>query len=99
MVERKKLSPEARKQTRASESPKITSTNQFLCFPSFVFTIALMIERKKLSPEARKQTRASESLKITSKVNVTFPNMFDYYSPGDRAQKKISGGAKTNESF
>ena len=29
VIERKKLSPEARKQTRASESPKITSTNQF----------------------------------------------------------------------
>ena len=29
VIERKKLSPEARKQTRASESPKITSKNQF----------------------------------------------------------------------
>ena len=29
VIERKKLSPEARKQTRASESLKITSKNQF----------------------------------------------------------------------
>ena len=62
-------------------------------------TIALVIERKKLSPEARKQTRASESLKITSKINFKFPIIFVHYSPGDRAQKVIPGGAKTNESF
>ena len=64
-----------------------------------LFTIALVIERKKLSPEARKQTRASESIKTTSKINFTFPIIFIYYSPGDRAQKVITGGAKTNESF
>ena len=65
-----------------------------------LFSIALVIERKKLSPEARKQTRASESLKKTSKKNnFTFPIIFVYYSPGDRAQTVIPGGAKTNESF
>ena len=60
-----KVIPEARKQTRASESLKITLKK--IRFPYFLFTTALVIERKKLSPEARKQTRASESLKITSK--------------------------------
>ena len=44
--------------------------------------------------------RASESLKITStKINFAFPIICVYYSPGDRAQKVIPGGAKTNESF
>ena len=47
-----------------------------------LFTVALVIERKKLSPEARKQTI-----------------IFVYYSPGDRAQKVIPRGVKTNESF
>ena len=61
-----KLSPEARKQTRASESLKTKSKKTILRFPTFLFTISLVIERKKLSPEARKQTRASESLKIRS---------------------------------
>ena len=66
VIERKQLSPEARKQTRASESVKIRSKIN-LTFPNILFTIALVIERKKLSPEARKQTRVSESFKITSK--------------------------------
>ena len=64
-----KLSPEARKQTRASESLKIRSTKINFMFPNILFTIALVIERKELSPEARKQTRASESFK---KINFTF---------------------------
>ena len=67
VIKRKKLFPEARTQTRASESLEITSKKIILRFPPFVFTTALVIERKKLSPEARKQTRASESLKMTSK--------------------------------
>ena len=46
VIERKKLSLEARKQTRASESLKIRSNKTFLRFPSFLFTIALVIERK-----------------------------------------------------
>ena len=70
-----------------------------LHFPLFLFTIALVIERKKLSPEARKQTRASESLKITSKSQFYVSHHFFDYSPGDRAQKVITGGAKTNESL
>ena len=40
VIERKKLSPEARKRTRASESLKITWKDHFLCFPIFLFTIA-----------------------------------------------------------
>merc|ERR1712167_386890 len=61
--------------------------------------MALVIGRKQLSPEARKQTRASESLKITSKNQFYVSQHFCYYSPGDRAQKVIPGGAKKNESF
>ena len=98
VIERKKLSPEARKQTRASKSRKTTSNNYF-SFPDILFTIALVIERNTLSPEARKQTRATESLKITSKNQFYVSHHFVYYSPGDRAQKVIPGGAKTNESF
>ena len=64
-----------------------------------LFTIALVIERKKLSPEARKQTRASESLKIRSTNQFYVSQHFVHYSPGDRAQKVIPGGAKTNESL
>ena len=75
--ERKKLSPEARKQTRASESPKITSKKSILRFQSILFAIALVIERKKLSPEARKQTRAYESLKLISKMSMKrFPSFW-----------------------
>ena len=66
--------------------------------PSFV-TMALVIERKKLAPEALKQRRASERLKMTSKRQLYVFPFFCYYSPGDRAQKVIPGGAKTNESF
>ena len=65
-MERKKLAPEARKQTRASEKLKMTSKSQFYVSHSFLFTIALVIERKKLSPEARKQTIASEKLIMMS---------------------------------
>ena len=32
-------------------------------------------------------------------MNFTFPIIFVYCSPGDRAQKVMPGGAKTNESF
>ena len=66
VIERKKLSLETRKKTKASESLKMTSKNQVYVSHHFLFTIALVIERKKLSPEARKKTRASENLKITS---------------------------------
>ena len=69
---------------------------QRACGITVGITIALVIERKKLSPEARKQTRASDSLKITSKNNFTFPITCANYSPGDRAQKIIPGGTKTN---
>ena len=64
-----------------------------------LFTIALMIKRKKLSPKARKKTWASESPNKRQKNNFTFPSIFVNYSPGDRAQKVIPGGAKKNESF
>ena len=64
-----------------------------------LFSKALVIERKKLSPEARKKTRAFESLKITSKKHFYVPIIYVYDRPGDRAQKVIPGGAKTNESF
>ena len=81
--------------------PKLSQSDQKQIPKWFqnVFTIALVIERKKLSPEARKQTRASESLKIRSKNKFYVSQHFVHYSPGDRAQKVIPGGATTNESF
>ena len=51
VVERKQISPEARKPTRASERLKIT-LKKWLRFPIFLFTIALVIERKQLSQQS-----------------------------------------------